>query len=88
MTTLILLTPHAGGLGYYLDQTSNYSSKKDNVLMNTTETGNLFGQIWIAGKQCLPIVNTFHWNGSSSGYKSYGNQGCNNHASNTCAVND
>jgi hypothetical protein len=28
MTTLILLTPHPGGLEHDLDQNSNYSSKK------------------------------------------------------------
>jgi hypothetical protein len=60
MTTLFLLTPHSGGLDYDLDQTSNYSSKYDKVLMSTTETGNVFGNIWIAQKQSLHLVNTFH----------------------------
>jgi hypothetical protein len=30
------------------------------VLMSTADTGNLFGNIWIALKQSLPFVNTFH----------------------------
>jgi hypothetical protein len=34
--------------------------KNDNILMTTADTGNLFGKIWIAQKQGLPIVNTFH----------------------------
>jgi hypothetical protein len=60
MTTSILLTPHPGGLDYDFDQTNNYPSKNDKVLMSTTGPANLFRKIWIAKKQGLPIVNTLH----------------------------
>jgi hypothetical protein len=60
MTTLILLTPYPGGLDYELDQNSNYQSKNNKVLMSTAAPENLFGKIWIAQKQGLPIVNTLH----------------------------
>jgi hypothetical protein len=68
MTTLILLTSHLGGLDYDLDQTSKYSPKQNyKVLMSTAETGNLFGKIWIAQKQGLPIVNTLNRMGPAVG---------------------
>jgi hypothetical protein len=57
---MILLTPHLGGLDYDLDQNSNYLSKYDKVVMSTAGSANLFGKIWIAQKQGLPIVNTFY----------------------------
>jgi hypothetical protein len=60
MTELILLTPHPGGLDYDLDQNSNYPSQNDKVLTSTADSANLFGKIWIAQKQGLPIVNTLH----------------------------
>jgi hypothetical protein len=60
MTTSFVVTPHPGGLDYDLDETSNYPSKTDKVLMSTADTGNLFGKIWMAQKQGLPMVNTFH----------------------------
>jgi hypothetical protein len=62
MTTLILLTPHLGGLNYDLDQNRNYSEKKKKtkVLMSTADTTNSFGKIWLAQKQGLPVVNTFY----------------------------
>jgi hypothetical protein len=41
--------------------------KNYKVLISTAAPANLFGKIWIAQKQGLPIVNTLHWNGSSSG---------------------
>jgi hypothetical protein len=41
--------------------------KNDEVLMSTAGIANLFGKMWIAQEQCIPIVNNFHWNGSSSG---------------------
>jgi hypothetical protein len=47
---------------------SKYPLKqKDKVLMSTAGAVNLFGKIWIAQKEGLPIVNTLHQNGSSSG---------------------
>jgi hypothetical protein len=60
MATLILLTLHLRGLEHDLEQTSNYLSETDKVLMSTADTANLFGKIWIAQKQCLLIVNIFH----------------------------
>jgi hypothetical protein len=59
MTTLISPTPHPHDPGG-LDQTSNRPSINGNVLMSTADTEHLFGKIWIAQKQGLPIVNTFH----------------------------
>jgi hypothetical protein len=43
-----------------LTKTANYLSKNDKVLMSTADPANLFGKIWIAQKQGLPIVNTFN----------------------------
>jgi hypothetical protein len=60
MATLILLTPHPGGLNYDLDLNSKYPSENDKVLMSTVGQANLFGKIWLAQKQGLPIVNTLH----------------------------
>jgi hypothetical protein len=60
MATLILLASHPGCLDNDIDQNCNYSSKNDNVFMSTADAGNLSGTIWIAQKQSLPIVNTFH----------------------------
>jgi hypothetical protein len=51
MTTLILLTPHPGGLDYDLDQNSNYPSKNDKVLITTAGPANLYGKLGIAQKQ-------------------------------------
>jgi hypothetical protein len=45
MTILMLLTPHAGGLGYDLQQNSYCSAKDGKVCMSTADTANLFGKI-------------------------------------------
>jgi hypothetical protein len=61
MATLILLSPHSGGLDYDLDDLdSNYPSKNDKALFLHSWPSKLFGETWTAQKQGLPIVNTFH----------------------------
>jgi hypothetical protein len=60
MTTVILLTPHSGGLDYDFDKNSKYRRKK--VLMSTAGPANLFEKIGIAQKHGLTIVNSFHLN--------------------------
>jgi hypothetical protein len=60
MTTVILLTPHPGGLDYDFGKNSNYPSKYDKVLMSRAGPENLCGKIGIAQKQGLHIVNPFY----------------------------
>jgi hypothetical protein len=66
---LILLTPHLCGLDYELDQGrpsldqgSNYPHKMIffffAIFISTADTADLFGKIWIAHDQGLPIMNT------------------------------
>jgi hypothetical protein len=50
MTTLILLTPHSGGLEYDLNQNSKYSSKNHKNLVSTAATANLFGKNLVSTK--------------------------------------
>jgi hypothetical protein len=45
MTTVIVLTPHPGGIDYDLDQNSNCLSKNDKVLMSTAGPANVAGKI-------------------------------------------
>jgi hypothetical protein len=81
------MTTHPGGLDCDLDQNSNYPSKEKQdlnktVLMSKAGTTDLSGTIWIAKRQGLRIVNTFHNNKKMRPART-GNQGCNDHASKT-----
>jgi hypothetical protein len=58
MTTLILLTPHPGGLDYDLKNQQLFLKKCQSFDEHSWPSK--FGKIWIAQKQILPIVNTLH----------------------------